>query len=400
MQTNIPTLFVEINEQNYIFVAGKYDENQKLKIIEKIITPNEGIEKQRFINIDLAHKSIKKSIQEIEDKINFVFKEATIILDDFDNSCINISGYKKLNGSQVLKENISYILNSLKLAISENEKKKTILHIFNSKSILDGIHVENLPIGLFGDFYSHELTFFLIDDNDMKNIRQIFNKNNLKVKKVLIKNFIEGTQIINQNNKIETFFKIKINKNKSHISFFDKASFRHDEYFNFGTSIIFKDIAKVCSINNHTIIKILSDKLFGNKKLQDDNELLEEKYFEKENYRKIRKKLILDIVNARIEEIINIILNKNINIKSLKQKNLRIFLIIEDQLISDNFHENFKSYISQDYNFDPYLINNLQIDSSIISAAFLSAYGWKKEAIPITQTKTSLITRIFKSIFE
>ena len=41
-------------------------------------------------------------------------------------------------------------------------KNKTILHIFNSKSILDGKETENLPIGLFGDFYNHELTSFLI----------------------------------------------------------------------------------------------------------------------------------------------------------------------------------------------------------------------------------------------
>ena len=33
-------------------------------------------------------------------------KEVTIIIDTFENSCINISGFKKLNGSQVLKENI------------------------------------------------------------------------------------------------------------------------------------------------------------------------------------------------------------------------------------------------------------------------------------------------------
>ena len=44
-------------------------------------------------------------------------------------------GSKKLNGSQILKENISYILNSLKLTISEIEKDKVILQIFNSKSI-------------------------------------------------------------------------------------------------------------------------------------------------------------------------------------------------------------------------------------------------------------------------
>ena len=184
MQTDIPTLFVEINESNYIFVAGIHDDNQNFKIIEKIISPNEGIEKNKFTNIDLAEKLIKKNIQNIENKINYIFKEVTIIIDTFENSCINISGFKKLNGSQVLKENISYILNSLKLDITENEKEKTILHIFNSKSVLDGIRVENLPVGLFGDFYSHELTFFLIGNNDMKNIQQIFTKNNLNIKEL------------------------------------------------------------------------------------------------------------------------------------------------------------------------------------------------------------------------
>ena len=399
MQTDIPTLFVEINESNYIFVAGIHDDNQNFKIIEKIISPNEGISKNKFIDIYQAQAEIKKNVQIIEDKLNYVFKEVTIIIDGFDYSCINISGFKKLNGSQVLKENISYILNSLKLDITENEKEKTILHIFNSKSVLDGIRVENLPIGLFGDFYSHELTFFLIGNNDMKNIQQIFTKNNLNIKKVLIKNFIEGAQIINQNNNIETFFKIKINKDRSHISFFDKASFRYEEYFNFGTNIIFKDIAKVCSINNETIEVILSDKFYGNKNFENDNEFLEERYFTKESYRKIRKKLIIDIVNARIEEITSIILNQNINIESLKQNNAVVYIIIEDQLILDNFKENFKFYFLKDYNFNLNLIDDFEIDSSIMSAAHLSLYGWKKEAIPVTQIKNSLITKIFKSLF-
>ena len=37
-----------------------------------------------------------------------------------------------------------------------------------------------------------------------------------------------------------------------------------------------------------------------------DNEFLEEKYFTKQNYRKIRKKLLVDIASARIDEIANI----------------------------------------------------------------------------------------------
>ena len=127
---------------------------------------------------------------------------------------------------------------------------------------------------------------------------------------------------------------------------------------------------------------------------------MEEKYFIQGNYRKIRKKLIEDIASARIEEIIDLVLNKNINMKSFKEKNCKIYLVIEDELIFNNFKENFKFYCSQDYHFDLHLINDLEIDLLIMSAANLSIYGWKKEAIPVVQTKNSLITRIFKSLFE
>ena len=93
-------------------------------------------------------------------KNKFIFKEVDIIINNFECSLINFSGYKKLNGSQLSKENITYILNSLKSKINEIERSKKILHIFNSKYLLDNKKVENIPIGLFGEFYSHELSFF------------------------------------------------------------------------------------------------------------------------------------------------------------------------------------------------------------------------------------------------
>ena len=162
MQVDTSNLFVEINYSKFIFIAGLYDENHNFEIKEKITINNEGFCDNKFTNIDLIEDIIRKNIESIEDKLNCVFKDVTVILDNSHYTCINISGFKKLNGSQVLKENISYILNSLKLAVTENEKEKTILHIFNSKSVLDNKRVENLPIGLFGNFYSHGLTFFLI----------------------------------------------------------------------------------------------------------------------------------------------------------------------------------------------------------------------------------------------
>ena len=88
--------------------------------------------KIKLSDLDNIFKTIKENILIIEQKINHTFKDIIIILDNFDISFLNLCGFKKLNGTQISKENITYILNSLKSALM-NLKKKTILHIFNSK---------------------------------------------------------------------------------------------------------------------------------------------------------------------------------------------------------------------------------------------------------------------------
>ena len=160
MSKENPKLLIEINETNYIFVVGDLNDSDIFKVNEKRVVKNTSFFKDKFTDLNKAKQIIKENVESIESKLNFIFKEVIVILDNFYCLPINVSGFKKLNGSQILKENISFILNSTKLAISENEKDKTIIHIFNSKSVLDDAVVDNLPIGLFGDFYNHDYHFY------------------------------------------------------------------------------------------------------------------------------------------------------------------------------------------------------------------------------------------------
>ncbi len=85
--------------------------------------------------------------------------------------------------------------------------------------------------------------------------------------------------------------------------------------------------------------------------------------------------------------------------RSLKQDNIKTYLIIEDELIFNNFSNNFKIHFSKNSNLGTDLISDFKMEDTIKNAANISAYGWKKEAIPIIHTKNSIITRIFNSIF-
>ena len=120
----------------------------------------QGIKNKKIQDFDLLLNLFKTNIYLIEQELNFTFKETIVILENFNLSLLNLSGYKRLNGSQLKRENITFILNSLKAKVEEIENQKKVIHIFNSKYTLDKNKMENLPIGLFGNFYSQELSFF------------------------------------------------------------------------------------------------------------------------------------------------------------------------------------------------------------------------------------------------
>ena len=218
-------LYIEINSYDLIFFIGVSDEQDNYKIIHKLKREIDGINNNRITDFDIIFNLVKENIYLVEQKVNCTFKEIILILDNFNPSFINLSGFKKLNSSQVLRENITYILNTLKSYVNRVETKKTILHIFNSKFKLDYKKIENLPIGLFGDFYSHELSFVLINNNDHKNLQNIFSNCSLKINKIFFKSFIKGALISDSENK-ETFFQIELNEHKSKIFFFENNSLK------------------------------------------------------------------------------------------------------------------------------------------------------------------------------
>ena len=391
------TLFIEINLYEYIFLVGENLENEEFKLIYKNSTPLIGIKDNKISDFDLIYNTLKKNILVIEQELNIIFKEAVIILNNLNSSLINFSGYKKLNGSQLAKENITYIINSLKSKISETENQKKIIHIFNSKYLLDKKKIENLPVGLFGNFYSQELSFFLIDNNDYKNLRNIFGKCNLRVKKLISKKFLEGAKLISENSGLETFFKIIIDESYIEILFFENSALKFTQKFDFGSDIVLNDISKIIAVEKETLKNILLNSNFS-KEMTNDT-LIEKDFFNTKNFRKIKKKLVIDIADARVQEIAEIIFFKNINIQSFLKNDSTIYLNINDFSNFKCFADSYISAFGKDKKLKIKLIKQIQTEELYKSANNLVQYGWKKEAVPIIQEKKSLITRFFDLFF-
>ena len=397
MSVREPILFIEINNTEFKFIIGNFNENANLKLVHTIEIPLQGINNKKISDLKLVSSIIKDNVYLIEQKLNFVFKEVIFVTDCFESFAISFTGFKKLNGSQLSKDNITYILNLLKSKISEIENQKKIIHIFNSKYVLDKKEIENLPIGLFGNLYSQETSFILIDNNNYKNLNNVFKNCNLRIKRIISKKFLDGVNIINKILDLETFLKIHINEHDAELIYFENSALKLIQNFKFGSNIILNDISKVTGLNNDTVKKILLSLKFPDKNL--DSEILEKEFFENQNFRKIRKKLILDVAKARIEELSEVLIFKNINVISFLENNLPIFLKINDQSNLKCFYEFYKKNFSKKDQFIVKFTRDLSLSEIYNSAIRIVHYGWKKEALPIVQEKKSIISRLFDKIF-
>ena len=200
-----------------------------------------------------------------------------------------------------------------------------------------------------------------------------------------------------KNNDLNTFFKVNINEKNSQIIYFENDSLKFVQNFKFGTDLILNDISKITAIDKDVVKKILIN--FKTNQETSGQEFIENKFFDSKNFRKIKKKLLYDIASARIEELADVLISKNINLTSFNKQNMTYFLKINDQVNLECFKDSYKLFFSKNNSFIIKFIDNINIKEVMDNANRLADFGWKKEAIPIIRPKKSLIAKFFDALF-
>ena len=399
MKLNEPYLIISLNDNQIIFFIISYNKNKDHKLIKSITVDSKGIQNGKIVDVEIVSRLIKKNINFIEDELDHYFSTASVIINPNNINCLNVSGYKKLNGSQVSKEDVTYILNDIKKSILSNEEQDSLVHLFNYSFSLDSDNLENLPIGLFGEFYNQNMTFFLVNKNILKNIKLIFNNCGINIDRTILKPFVEGISFQLTNKTNTNFTTISLEYKNINISLFKNRSYAFTQDFDFGIDLIVKDISKLCSLKINEVDFLLKEIDLKILLENDEDSYLDKVFFSTSPYRKIKHRLILEIIVARLDELIEICYDKNSNLNYLRKSNDTIYIIV------DNFeyYKNIQFALQKNKLIDSMFVfgKNIEDNSLFIlnGAAELVSKGWDKEAIPSAQLKKSIISAFFSRLF-
>ena len=131
MIPEIPIGIIELGDINIKCVIFKINNNNDSEILSTSITNSEGIHNDVVVNLKKASDAIRSCISVAEEEAEISLKKINVIFEQPDFLCTKFSKNKKINGSKIHKDDIEFLLREAKKQLILNDKKQSIIHIFN-----------------------------------------------------------------------------------------------------------------------------------------------------------------------------------------------------------------------------------------------------------------------------
>ena len=97
--------------------------------------------------------------------------------------------------------------------------------------------------------------------------------------------------------------------------------------------------------------------------------------------------MIIEIAYARIQEIIDIIFNKNTNLKLFNIKEQTKYFLLSNELIRNKFGKTFNKLILNYHQNEIIDYRKYEMDEYISEIANLATFGWKKRRTNFSNKK-------------
>ena len=406
MSTETPVGIIELGDTNIKCIIFQINNNNDSEILSTSIIGSEGIHNDVVVNLKKASSAIRSCISEAEKKANVSLRKINVVFEQPDFLCTKFSKNKKIDGSKIYKDDIEFLLKESKKQLTLNDKSQSIIHIFNHNYIVDGKKFVEEPIGVYADLLTHEMTFITTKKNNLKNIKQAFIDCDIEIERFISRIFTLGAELLNNKKLQSGSILIDLGFEKTSFGLFKNLAIVHSITFPIGINHLTKDISKVCSLNldeSNNIINNIDFSFNNNQNIFDENNYLKKTYFINSNFRKISKNLILDVIKARLNEIIDT-LKKQLIVPEFSLTSGTSLLLTGGGSNLLNIEKYFINFLGS--NVQNANKNNIEKGESLeknfascLGALKIIKDGWETEAIPEAISKNTDKIGFFAKIF-
>lgn len=304
--SKVATVVGEVNNFNQIEVIG----NSEIKC--------SGIQKGQIIDEEQIVNAIKQNIEEIEELANIKINSAYTTIPGKYVTIIQNSVFKETRDKYAgisLKDVTNSIMQVRDIEIPEDE---VLIDIIPNKFILeDGTIVED-PIGRLSASFTLNAQLILAKKDYVKKLTSIFRKVRIEIDGIVPNTLVERNLVLDNNELNDNIMLLDIGAGNTDIGVFEGSTFIYTNTIPLGGNNITNDIAYVLQISIEEAERLKRQYGLALKSyINNDNEIVLNSVREEKQNKVIKSSELIEIIEARIEEIFTLV-NKDITNVGLK----------------------------------------------------------------------------------
>ncbi len=240
---------------------------------------------------DTINYELQKVISSIEENTKEYLNDVNLMIDDKSILSVGISISKKLDGSQIKKGDIQFLIQDAKQQVLKTYTNQSILHIIVQNYKIDNTEYIFLPRDINCNWISLDILFICIPKKIIEYYRKIFLELDISVNQFFCSSYAKSINYKNNFASDESMLFIDLGFNKTSIICYNNNQIIFLDILPIGSNHITKDISKILKTSwqdaENTKLHFDSSSIFLNQK-------------------KIPPNLLQSIIASRIEEILKL----------------------------------------------------------------------------------------------
>ena len=321
---------------------------------EKIYSSNIKINK--VLENDNLDKALKKLVRDAEKQLSTHLADVNILYDSSEFNFIDFSIKKSFDQPTLISKHYKSLVEEANFIISENNFRDQVIHIdINNIIVDDNIKLENLSDDIKIKSLILEIKFICLKKSTIKDLSNKFKKNNLNILCIYCSSYVKSFFYKKSIDTRKNIIFLDIGYERTSALFFNNNKFQFLNSVPIGGNNITKDISKVLKLD----ISYSED--LKTKFNKNENEISFNKIstndinlFSEISEKNISIDLLKQVIQARVDEIINISIIQNNYFKNINssEKPKIIFIGNGSKLISFINNFNLKNSFSELIFFD------------------------------------------------
>ena len=308
---------IDIGTSRIAAVVGEVNNFNQIEIICSSSYKCTGIKKTKIINEEEVSNSLVKVLDKIEDESGLRVNSAYVTIPGKYTTIVQNSITKeardKYSGIS-LRDVQTAIMQVKDIDIPEG---KVSIDIVPDKFILDTGKTTEDPVGSLSSSFTLKAQIILADKEYVRQISSIFKKAGIDVDGLVPTTLAQRNLILDNNELHDNVMILDMGAGNTDIGVFEGSSYLYTNTIPLGGNSITNDIALVLNISEEEADKLKKQYGLALKSFIDnDNDILLNTFKGENRNKTIKSSELIEIIEARIEEIFSIVDITNQGIKS------------------------------------------------------------------------------------